>query len=251
MKRAIPAVFFMILVLIVWQVAVSVFDVPSYLLPKPSQILERLITSLPVLSRHFLITVVESLLGFVLGAFLGVFLAVLFVHSKTLELSLYPYAIALKTVPIIAIAPLLIVWFGNGILPKIMVAAIISFFPIVVNAVRGLKSIDDEAFDLFDSLSASSWQVFIKLRVPTSLPYLFSALKISSTLAVIGAIVGEFAGSDRGLGFFIMISSYRVDTIGMFVGILVSSVLGIIFFYLIALCEYLFIPWAQAKDMAI
>ena len=154
--------------------------------------------------------------------------------------------------PIVAIAPLLIVWFGNGLLPKVIVAAIISFFPVVVNTTKGLRSVDAEAFDLFDSMSATQSQVFFKLRVPSALPYLFAALRISSTLAVIGAIVGEFSGADRGLGFFIMISSHRLETVDMFVGILLSSLLGILFFYGIALLEKVIVPWEKhiAADTA-
>jgi NitT/TauT family transport system permease protein len=177
----------------------------------------------------------------------GGLLAVAFVHSRSLELGVYPYAIALKTVPIVAIAPLLVVWCGNGILPKVIVSAIISFFPVVVNTTKGLRSVDTEAFDLFDSMSASRGQVFWKLRVPSALPYLFAALKISCTLAVIGAIVGEFSGADKGLGFFILISSYRLETVDMFVGILVSSLLGILFFYGVALVEHLVVPWGRGS----
>ncbi|MDQ1354360.1 MAG: NitT/TauT family transport system permease protein [Acidobacteriota bacterium] len=251
MKKFLPALFFLLVILICWEAIVSVFQIPVYLLPKPSMILGSLKESLPMLGSHFFITCIEAAVGFILGALFGIFLAALFVHSRTLELSLYPYAIALKTVPIVAIAPLLIVWFGNGIFPKIIIAAIISFFPIVVNTVKGMKSIDNEALDLFDSLSANSWQIFIKLRIPTSLPYIFSALKISCTLSVIGAIVGEFSGADKGLGYFILISSYRVQTVDMFVGILMSSILGICFFYLIAVIEYFSIPWAKTKNMTI
>lgn len=245
MKRFLPALMFIILVLIAWQLIVRFLNVPIYLLPAPSDILKRLATSYEVLLVHTGYTALESTLGFLLGSGFGILLAVAFVHSRTLELGIYPYAIALKTVPIIAIAPLLIVWCGNGILPKVIVSAIISFFPVVVNITKGFRNIDHEAFDLFDSMSASKAQVFFKLRVPSSLPYLFAALRISSTLAVVGAIVGEFSGADRGLGFFIMISSNRLETVDMFVGILLSSLLGIVFFYTIALLERVIAPWAR------
>jgi len=244
-RQTIPVVIFLILVLIFWEFCVYIFNIPEYLLPKPSVIFTKLFQSLSFLYPHIGVTALESFLGFLLGILLGTLLAIVFVHSKTLELSVYPYAIALKTVPIVAIAPLLIVWFGNGILPKVIVAAIISFFPVVVNTVKGLRSIDEEAFDLFDSLAASKWQVFIKLRIPTSLPYIFSSLRIASTLAVIGAIVGEFSGADKGLGFFILISSHRLETVDMFVGILLSSLLGITFFYAIALIEHYAVPWSR------
>lgn len=247
MRRLIPAVAFIVWVLAVWEGVVKLFFVPEYLVPAPSVVLVRLVSMKSLLFAHTSITAMESAVGFALGASFGIMLAVAFVHSRTMEMSVYPYAIALKTVPIVAIAPLLIVWFGNGILPKVIVSAIISFFPVVVNTTKGLRNVDPEAFDLFDSMSASRWQVFFKLRVPSSLPYLFAALRISSTLSVIGAIVGEFSGSDRGLGFFILVSSHRLETVDMFVGILLSSFLGILFFYSVALVERLVIPWGRGR----
>lgn len=245
MKRLIPATVFVILVVVLWEAMVRSFSVPEYLVPAPTVILHRLLSMGTDILAHTGYTALESALGFVLGSILGVMLAVIFVHSRTLELGMYPYAIALKTVPIVAIAPLLVVWLGNGMLPKIIVAAIISFFPVVVNTTKGLRDVDAEAFDLFDSMSATKSQIFFKLRVPSALPYLFAALRISSTLAVIGAIVGEFSGADRGLGFFIMISSHRLETVDMFVGILMSSALGILFFYGIALLERIIVPWEK------
>lgn len=247
MKRVLPALAFIVLVLVLWEGAVRLFHVPAYLLPAPSAVLHRLAGMRATLLVHTSVTALESALGFLAGTVFGILLAVAFVRSRTLEMGIYPYAIALKTVPIVAIAPLLIVWFGNGLLPKVIVSAIISFFPVVVNTTKGLRNVDPEAFDLFDSMSANRRQVFFKLRVPSSLPYLFAALRISSTLAVVGAIVGEFSGSDRGLGFYIMISSYRLETVDVFVGILLSSLLGIIFFYSVALVEQLVIPWGRGK----
>lgn len=245
MKRFLPAIVFIVLVVGVWETVVRAFGIPEYLLPAPSAIGQRLASSDMSLLTHTGYTALEAALGFLLGTAFGIALAILFVHSRTLELGIYPYAIALKSVPVVAIAPLLIVWFGNGILPKVIVAAIISFFPVVVNTTKGLRDIDAEAFDLFDSMSASKAQVFFKLRVPSALPYLFASLRISSTLAVIGAIVGEFSGADRGLGFYIVVSSHRLETVDMFVGILLSSLLGILFFYGIALIECFAVPWEQ------
>lgn len=247
MRRLLPALVFIVLVLALWEGAVKFFNIAEYLLPAPSVVFHRLVEMRNVLLIHTSITALESALGFILGTVFGILLAFTFVHSRTMEMGVYPYAIALKTVPIVAIAPLLIVWFGNGILPKVIVSAIISFFPVVVNTTKGLRNVGAEAFDLFDSMSASRRQVFFKLRVPSSLPYLFAALRISSTLAVIGAIVGEFSGSDRGIGFFIMISSHRLETVDMFVGIFLSSLLGILFFYSVALVETLVIPWGRGK----
>jgi len=241
MKRVVLSGAFMLIVLVVWEVVVRIAEIPEYLLPAPSAILVQLVRTLPDLLPHIVVTTFEALSGFVIAAVCGFGLAVTFIYSKTLQDAAYPYAIALKSVPVVAIAPLLIVWFGNGMLPKIIIAAIISFFPVLVNAVKGLSSIDREAFDLFDSLAASRTQVFVKLRLPTSLPYLFAALRISSTLAVIGAIVGEFAGADRGLGYFIVISSHRLNTVDTFVGIVLSAFLGIAAFYIVVAIERWFL----------
>lgn len=253
MKKVLPAIFFVLIVTIFWELSVFFFDIPEYLLPSPFAVMKNLFGNFPNLIIHIKITLIEATIGFIFGVIFGFILAVLFVHSETLEKGIYPYAIALKSVPIVAIAPLLIVWFGNGLLPKIIVAGIIAFFPVVVNTVKGMRNIDLEAFDLFNSLSASAYQIFFKLRIPKCLPSFFASLRMSSTLAVIGAIVGEFAGSDRGIGYFILISSHRLDTINMFVGIFLSSALGIIFFYVIVFLEKIVIPWERyiIKDFSV
>ncbi|MBI2523965.1 ABC transporter permease [Candidatus Peregrinibacteria bacterium] len=228
---------------IAWELIVRGFNVPEYLVPAPTVIASRFVETFPTVMPHFLTTGLEALIGFMAAAIFGFGFAVLFITWTPLEHALYPYAIALKSVPIVAIAPLLIIWFGNGLSPKIIVAALISFFPILVNAVRGLTEIDREHLDIFDSLAATRYQVLRKLRIPSSLPYLFSGLRIAATLAVIGAIVGEFAGADSGLGYFITISSHRLETVDMFVGIFLSSLLGIGAFYGIVLVERLLIAW--------
>ncbi|WP_302304811.1 ABC transporter permease [Culturomica massiliensis] len=244
-KQFIYPIALIILVFFLWEGTVLILDIPEYLIPKPSAIFIQLYRKFQILLPHLYITAIESILGFLLGSLLGIILAVAFTYSKTLEQSFYPYTIALKSIPIVAIAPLLIVWFGNGIAPKIIVSAIITFFPVVVNMTKGLNRIDKDAFDIFNSLSATKLQVFLKLRLINSLPYLFAALKMSATLSVTGAIVGEFSGSDKGLGFFILISSHRLETVDMFVGIILSSLLGILLFYFIVILEKFFIPWEK------
>ncbi len=239
-----------LLILIIWEITVLVLDIPVYLLPKPSQIISVLISDFNRLIIHIKITFIEAFLGFLIGSFFGWVLAVVFSFSQTLEKSLYPYAIALKSVPIVALAPLLVVWFGNGLLPKVLISAIISFFPVLVNVVKGVKSVDTEAIDLFDSLSATKKQIFTKLQFYNSMPYFFSALRISATLSVIGAIVGEFSGADKGLGFFILISSHRLETVDMFIGIVLSSVMGILFFYIVNILEKWIAPWSKEYNIS-
>lgn len=245
MRSILPALSFIISVVIIWEIIVKLFNVPEYLLPTPSSIIMRIFLIKNIILLNAAYTAMESLLGFFLGSTIGIFLAIAFINSRPLELGVYPYAIALKTIPVVALAPLLVVWLGNGLLPKIIISAIISFFPVVVNTTKGLRSVDPEALDLFQSMASTKCQIFFKLRVPCALPFLFSALRISSTLAVIGAIVGEFSGADRGLGYFIMISSHRLETVDMFVGILASSLLGMLIFYSIVSIERIAIPWGR------
>jgi len=234
-----------IIVLSLWEISTIAFDIPIYLLPAPSVIFSKLISEFSSVLPHLWITTLESFLGFIFGAFFGWLIAVAFNFSSSIEKAFYPYAIGLKSIPIVALAPLLIVWLGNGLAPKIIIAAIISFFPVVVNVTKGFKNVDAEALDLFKSLSATKYQIFKELQIFNSLPYLFSALKISATLAVIGAIVGEFSGSDKGLGFYILISSHRLETVDMFIGIILASLLGLLFFYAVGIIEKLFTPWSN------
>ena len=234
-----------IAVLLLWELSTVLFDIPEYLLPAPSVIFNELSTNFSDVLPHLWITTLESFLGFVFGALFGWLIAVAFNFSSSIEKAFYPYAIGLKSIPIVALAPLLIVWLGNGLAPKIIIAAIISFFPVVVNVTKGFKSVDAEALDLFNSLSATKYQIFKELQIFNSLPYLFSALKISATLAVIGAIVGEFSGSDKGLGFYILISSHRLETVDMFIGIILASALGLIFFYVVGAFEKYLTPWSN------
>lgn len=242
-----PILFF-VGILATWEIFVLILAIPEYLLPKPTKIISEIILNFNSLLRHTIITMIEVIFGFLIGNVLGFLGAVIFAHSKTMEKGLYPYAIALKTTPILAIAPLLVLWFGTGMISKIVAAAVVCFFPILVNTVKGLKNIDDEYLDLLRSFSASKYQIFAKLRLPNSLPYIFSALKISTGLAVVGAIVGEFVGAKEGIGFVILISTYHLETATMFAAIIMSALGGILFFYLISLIERKIIFWQKTKN---
>ena len=232
----------------VWEFLVRAFSVPQYLLPTPSAIAVDFSNSIGSLLFHAGVTFWEAFLGFLIANVLGILTAVAFVHSKTLEKSLYPFAIALKTTPIVAMAPLLILWFGNGIFSKVAAAALISFFPSIVNTVKGLKNVDIEALYLFKSISANKWHIFSKLRFPTALPYIFSALKISTSLAIVGAIVGEFVGANKGIGFVILISSYHLEIVKMFSAIIAAALIGIIFFWVVSFIEKRIIFWTDTED---
>jgi NitT/TauT family transport system permease protein len=183
-------------VLALWEAAVAVLNVPLYLLPAPTVIWRQLVRDWPLLARHAQPTIIEAAGGFLLGNAVAIGLAAVFVHWAPVQRGLFPLAIGLRTVPLVAITPLLLVWLGTGYAPKIAIAALISFFPTLVNMTRGLAALDRQALDLMRALAASRWQVFTKVRWPASLPYLFSALKIAATSSVLGAVVAEWIGSD-------------------------------------------------------
>jgi len=230
--------------LALWQAVVVLWAVPEYLLPSPAAILASVDQSLLV---QFGVTFMEALSGFAFASLLAFAIALLFVRFPTLERGLFPIAIAIKTTPIIAIAPLLVLWQGTGWWSKITAASLICFFPVLVNVVKGLKSVELDFHDLFRSLGATSAQEFGKLRLPFALPYLFSALKISSSLAVVGAIVGEFVGATQGLGYLIMISSAHLETATLFSAVFASAFAGIALFYAIGLVERRVVFWHRTE----
>jgi NitT/TauT family transport system permease protein len=238
----IPALFMLIAVCL-WEAVVWLVDMPAYLLPAPSAIIKSIDASL---MEHMAVTFLEALAGFALASVCAFALALLFVRSSTIERGLFPIAIALKTTPLVAIAPLLVLWMGTGWWSKIAAAALICFFPVLVNVVKGLKAADAEWYELFTTLRASPSQEFRKLRIPYCLPYLFSALKISSSLAIVGAIVGEFVGATRGLGYLIMVSSSHLDTDILFSAIFASALSGIILFQVLSWLERRVVFWEKA-----
>nr|VFK14399.1 MAG: NitT/TauT family transport system permease protein [Candidatus Kentron sp. LPFa] len=229
--------------IILWEGMDAVFGIKKIIAPAPHEIALAFVAEWRILFKATGITMLESVLGFSLGSLIAFILAVFFVYSNTLRIALYPYAVALKSTPLIAIAPLLILWFGNGILSKVVMAALVAFFPVLVNAVDGLTSIEKDALNLMRSLSASQWQIFWKIRFPHSLPFIFSSLKIASSLAVVGAVIGEFTGSTSGIGHLINTSSYYLDTDVMFAAICMISLGGIIFFGIVAFAEKKIVFW--------
>jgi len=233
--------------LVLWESAVRLFEIPKYLIPAPTQVALTIAHSWPSLFKDAGVTLGEAALGFALGTSFAFVVGAAFVHSQLIEDGLAPYMVALQAVPIVAMAPLLIIWFGNGLLSKIVMAAIICFFPMVVTSAAGLRLASSDALDLMRVLSASKWQVFLKLRLPASLPFVFSGLRISATLSVIGAVVAELAGATRGIGYQIMISSYQTDTPTLFAAVLFSAITGIGFYYAVTFVETIIMSRLTAK----
>ena len=228
-ERLGPPLIILAAVLGVWEALVHIFDVPPWLLPAPSGIAIRFVKATNLL-YHTGLTVLEALAGFAASAVIGITLSALIVHSRFLERGVFPYIIVSNAIPIIAIIPLLTIWFGYGIAPKIMIAAIITFFPIVTNTTRGLKSADRRILDFMHSINATRSEVFFKVQLPSALPYIFAGFKIAASLSLVGAVVAEFYGSDRGLGYLVITSATQLRTDLLFVSIIVLAALGVSLF---------------------
>ncbi len=233
-----PAVAF-VLVMGGWEAVVRLFQVPHYVLPGPLAIFSTIREKAPLLAPDVWVTLQEAFGGFLLGNSAGFLVAVIFAHYRIIERGLLPYAIVAQTIPIIAIAPLVILWAGQGMFSKVVISAIMCVFPAIVNTLKGLKSVDPSARDLMKTYAATPAQVFFKLRVYAALPYVFSALKITSGLSVIGAIVGEYLGADKGIGFSIVVYSNRLETDLMFAAVVASTATGLGFFLIVSAIEVL------------
>ncbi len=240
-----PPVIALVTLAVVWEVWTRVGDVKPYILPGPVSILDRLFGDLGYFARHGAITLGEAMAGFALGASVAAAGATLMAHSRFLERSLFPVAVLIKVTPIVAVAPLFVIWFGFGSFPKILIAALITFFPVLVNAMTGLRSVSPEALDLFRSLNASRTDVFLKLRVPSSLPYLFAAFRIAIPLSVIGAVVGEWFTGDRGLGSVIIVAHNNLHMDTLFSAVL--AFIGISLTILTAYAERRVLFWHDSS----
>jgi NitT/TauT family transport system permease protein len=229
LDRVLPPTIILVVLLIVWQGSVRILDLPPWLLPAPSDIGARFGRT-NSLGYHTGMTLLEAFSGFVIAAVFGISLSGGIVHSRFLERGLLPYIIVSNAIPIIAIMPLLTIWFGFGIGPKIAICAIISFFPIVTNTTRGLRSADYRVIEFMRSINATPMQVFLKVQLPSALPFIFAGFKIAASLALVGAVVAEFYSSDRGLGYLIITSATELRTDLLFVAITILAVLGVVSF---------------------
>ena len=230
---------------IVWDLAIRVFAVPPYVVPAPASVGQALVKERARLLDNAIPTIVESLGGFALGNLVAVAAALAFVHSQVLERALYPVAVAVRTLPIVAIAPILVLLLGNGYAPKVAIAALITFFPTLVNMVEGLESADVQAMELMHVLSASKTEIVRYVRWPSSLPYLFSAMRIASTSSVLGALVAEWIGTNKGLGYLIVLTTYDFRTALLYAAMVVTSAIALAFFFLVSILEWLLVRWER------
>jgi NitT/TauT family transport system permease protein len=230
-------------IIALWHFTVVLSGVAEYIAPTPGRVLEVFFSQFPLILENYWPTLLECLLGFVLGSSAAIGVAVLFVHFRSVRTAYFPIAVFANTIPILALAPILTLIFGIGFLPKMLVSAIVSFFPVLVNMLRGLESPSVSERELMHVLSASQWELFTTVRLPRSLPYLFSALRIVSTTSVIGAIVGEWIGSDQGLGALIIQSAFNYRAPLLYAAIFASSSLALLQFGAVVLIEKRVIRW--------
>ncbi|HUZ75153.1 MAG TPA: ABC transporter permease [Stellaceae bacterium] len=235
------------LVFVVWDLIVRLFAMPEYLLPGPEPVFVSLVKNIATLWYEMWWTAATILIGFVAAAAFAIPLAMMIVISPMLERLLYPPMVATQSIPKIALAPLFIVWFGFGVLPKVAVAFLIAFFPIVIDTIFGLRSIDPAMIQLARSMGAPPRRIFLKLRLPHALPAIFGGLKVASSLAVVGALTGEFVGSDKGLGYLLVQASGNLNTSLLFATLVVLSALAMAFFYLVEVVERISIPWHASQ----
>ncbi|MFQ5879836.1 MAG: ABC transporter permease [Dehalococcoidia bacterium] len=229
-----------------WEAWARGRDIPVYLVPPPSRVLERLWGDPSFFVGQGLVTLYEALVGLAFGGAAAVAIAVVMAHSRLAEKTLFPIAILIKVTPIVAVAPLFAIWFGFGLTPKVLIAALISFFPLLVNAITGFRSVNPDALAFLASIHASPLAVFLKLRLPSSLPYLFAAVKVALPLALIGAVVAEWFSASEGLGLVIFTANGELDTPTLFAAVTVLAVMGVVLNVLVSLLERRVLFWYES-----
>jgi NitT/TauT family transport system permease protein len=229
--------------LFVWWALVALFNVKPFIAPAPQVVAVTLFQKSDVLLANLWPTAIEAVAGFLIGNLVAILIATLFVHRKTIEMAFFPIVVLVNSIPVVAKAPILVLLLGNGMAPKIAIASVICFFPTLVNMVRGLEAVSPQALELMHILSASKWEIFIRLRLQTSVPYLFAALKIAASAAVVGAIVGEWIGSQVGIGALIIQATYNFDSALLYATVVCGSTFSVLFFLTVCLFERLCKRW--------
>jgi NitT/TauT family transport system permease protein len=232
-----------------WDLLARLGGFPAFILPGPGLVMERLYEMAfeGNLLQHAMVTLTEVLIGLTLGVVTATSLGYALAKSAWLERLISPFIVASQSIPVVAIAPLLVIWFGSGLLSKVLIAALIVFFPVLINTIVGLRSVPKGLRDLMRSLRASPWQTFRRLEVPAALPVFLGGLKVGATLAVIGAVVGEFVGADRGLGFLVNLGRGTYDTAMVFVAIFALVTMAMSLYGAVALLESRLLTW-QKKE---
>ena len=244
MKVFLP-VFGTVAVIVLWEGYVVYFDVSPIVMPTPTMVFARMVEDYQLLLEESWVTFLEVIYGFGLALGLGIPIAVAVTNSRVLNLTFYPLLIATQSIPKIAVAPIILVWFGIGIESKLAIAFLVAFFPIVIDTAAGLQSTPRELLELARSLRSSWLQTFLKVQFPSALPFVFSGAKVAVTLAVIGAVIGEFIGSDKGLGNLLLVGNSQMDGALAWAALVALSILGIVMFAAVVVAERVFMPWAE------
>jgi ABC-type nitrate/sulfonate/bicarbonate transport system permease component len=242
-----PALLPVVLILVAWEIAGGLGYLPKFVAPVPSLVLRNIIEEYSALWEYSLMSLEEVFYGYVIGIILGFSIGLAVTYSPSLERALYPVIVASQTVPFIAFAPVLVAWFGFGIASKVWLVAQVTFFPIVIATVDGMRSIDPELLLFTRTLSASEWQVLRKIRLPAFLPYFFTGVRVSAPYAMSAAIVAEWIGANRGLGALMIRAQHELKTDMMFATVVVMSVVAMLMFLVATVLMPVFAPWHQAK----
>lgn len=237
-----PSLLFVVTIA-VWEFGARAGWFPPYVLPAPSMIVARIGDTADLMVSHAVITSAEIILGFVLAVVIGVALAAMIVFVRTIDKAFYPWLVVVQVIPKVALGPLLVVWLGFGFLPKVLLAFLLSFFPVMISAMVGLRSIDNDSLFLLRSMGANPIKIFRHLQLPSALPGIFGSMKVAITLATVGAIVGEFIGANEGLGYVLVTANGVLDTTLIFVALTWISVLALVFYGLISLFEQMLVSW--------
>ncbi len=245
MRRWLPPLALLLLLLLAWEAAVHLGEVAPWLLPPPSAIPGAIIDDGGDLLRHTLVTLQEVALGLAVSILFGLLVAVAIAFSPLIERALYPLVVASQTVPLPVLAPLLLIFLGYGVLPKVVLVTLICFFPIVVNTVDGLRGVNPEALNLLRTYGASRWQLFKMVRWPAALPFFFSGLRVAAAVSVIGAVFGELIGASSGLGYYIRHETPLFHTAAVYGATLILMLLGVVLFLLVRAAEWLLLPWQR------
>ncbi|MBW9159142.1 ABC transporter permease [Clostridium tagluense] len=245
-NKLIP-IFFQLVILFMWQIAIDKWKVPQYILPSPKDIIITLVNILPSITKHIYATLCEALIGFTISILLALILAILMDNVKLIKKCVYPILVVSQTIPIIALAPLFVIWFGFGTLPKIIVVVLVCFFPIVISLMDGLESVDMDMINLLKTMGASKFKIFTMVKLPASTVNFFSGLRIAATYSIMGAVIGEWLGGDKGLGVYMIRAknSYALDKVFAVIIIIVLLSMGL--FGLLYLLQYFFTPWSRNK----
>ena len=238
-----------LIIILVWHYYVVFFHVPVVVLPTPMQVLQAMIQEWKVLLEEGWITALECIYGFALAMAIGIPIAVIMTYSRIANQMFYPLLVASQSIPKVAVAPILLVWFGTGIKSKLAMAFVIAFFPVVVDTATGLRSTSPELIELARSLQCTRLQTFFKIQLPSALPSIFSGAKIAVTLSVIGAVIGEFMGSNEGLGNLLLTANSQLNSPLVWASLTVLSVLGVVLYGLVVAAEKLLMPWAVDADV--